>query len=234
MVAFITSCKKEKVDDCFTTPGKFISVQRSVSYFHTVHMYDNVNLIIRSGDTFSVKTEGAENLTEAISTEIHDSVLTITNTLTCNWARNYNNAVDVIITSPALKNIRYESSGDITTDGLLTIDELAISVWGGGGSVNLELDCQDLNLGLHYGTVDFNVKGKSKMTTIYANSYGPFYCNELNSNIVFIRNNGTNNCYVHANHVLEAIVSNIGSIYYTGDPYRLEYSITGSGELVKL
>ncbi|HLN52907.1 MAG TPA: DUF2807 domain-containing protein [Lentimicrobium sp.] len=234
VINLITSCKKEKLDDCFTSAGEFVSVERPASYFHSVNMRDNVNLIIKSGDNFSIETQGGRNLVDAIGTEIKDSILFITNSLLCNWVRDYDNPLNVVITSPALKDIRYESSGDISTDELLIIDELAISVWGGGGSINLELDCRILDLGLHYGTVDFNVKGKSKMTTIYANSYGPFYCNLLDSEIVYIRNQGTNDCYIHANHILEAVITSIGSIYYSGNPYDLKCTDTGKGELIKL
>lgn len=234
VIYLITSCKKEKLDDCFTSAGELVSVERPASYFHSISMNDNVNLIVRSGDNFTIEAEGGKNLLDAIGTEIKDSILVISNSLSCNWIRDYDNPLNVIVTSPALKNIRYESSGDITSEGLIKIDELSISVWGGGGSINLDLDCNDLNLGLHYGTVDFNVRGKSKMTTIYANSYGPFNCNQLDSDIVYIRNQGTNNCYIHANHILEAVITSIGSIYYTGDPYDLKCDDTGEGEFIKL
>ncbi len=234
MIIPVASCKKEKLDDCFTSVGKFISEERPASFFHSINMKDNVNLIIKQGEQFSIEVEGGENLINAVGTEIQDSILFITNDLTCNWIRDYDNELNVIITSPALKNIRYESSGDINTDGLVKFDELAITVWGGGGSINLDLDCRVLDMGLHYGTVDFNVKGKSKMTTIYANSYGPFYCGQLDSEIVFIRNQGTNDCYIHANHILEAVITNIGSIYYTGNPYELKCNDNGAGEIRKI
>lgn len=234
VLLLIISCKKEKLDDCFTSPGEYVSVERPATFFDSIRMYDNVSLIIRSGDNFSIKVEGGKNLVEAVGTEIKDSVLIITNNMSCNWARDYNNPLTVIITSPALKNILYKSSGDIKTDGVLVINDLSISVWEGGGSINLEIDCINLNMGLHYGTVDFTVKGRAAITTIYANSYGPFYCNDLNSDIVFIRNNGSNDCYVHANHILEAIVSSVGNIYYTGNPYDLKCIITGNGKVIKL
>jgi hypothetical protein len=233
-IALVTSCKKENLDDCFTTPGNQITEERPVSYFHAISMYENVNLIISQGDHFSIEVSGAENLVKSVGTVIKDSVLVITNDLSCNWARSYKHKLDVHITSPALKSIRYESSGDISTSGLVQIDTLEINVWGGGGSVNINVDCNRLNMGLHYGTVDFKVTGKSKMTTIYANSYGPFFCGSLDSDIVYIRNQGTNNCYVHANHILEAEITNIGSIYYTGNPFELKCIDNGEGEFVKL
>lgn len=230
----LTSCKRDNLNDCFTNAGEVVEESRSATYFETVNMYDNVNLVIEQGTDFTIRIKGGENLLSAITTDISDSVLNIHNTMKCNWVRNYENEITVYITSPSLKSIRYESSGDLSTQGLLTIDELEINAWGGSGSINLEVECNILNLGLHYGTVDFNVTGRAVTTTIYANSFGPFYCEQLNSNIVFIRNSGTNDCYIHANHILGAEITSVGNIYYSGTPYDLNYNCTGTGQLIKL
>jgi len=156
--------------------------------------------------------------------------------MTCNWVRNYNKELTVYVTVPGLYQIRYEGSGDISTESRLTFDSLQVNVWGGAGSFNLDLNVTNLKLALHYGTVDFNIKGNALITTIFANSYGPFYCNELLSNIVYIRNSGTNNCYVHAIDILEAEITSVGDIYYSysGDPENLKVNITGSGKFVKV
>lgn len=230
----LTSCKRDKLDDCFTNAGEVVEESRTAAYFETINMYDNVNLVMEPGTDFTIRIKGGENLLSAITTDISDSVLNIHNTMKCNWVRNYENEITVYITSPSLKSIRYESSGDLSTKGLLTIDELEINAWGGSGSINLDVDCNILNLGLHYGTVDFNVTGRAVTTTIYANSFGPFYCEQLNSNIVFIRNSGTNDCYIHANHILGAEITSVGNIYYSGNPYDLNYNCTGTGQLIKL
>lgn len=230
----LLGCKRDNINDCFTNAGAVIEEGRPVTYFEEVDLYDNVNLVIEQGTDFSIRIKGGENLLSAITTEISDSVLTIHNTMECNWVRDYENEITVYITSPFLKSIRYESSGDVDTDGVLTIEELELNAWGGSGSINLDVDCNILNLGLHYGTVDFHVTGRAITTTIYANSFGPFYCGELNSNIVFIRNSGTNNCYIHANHILGAEITSVGNIYYTGNPYDLSFSCTGTGQLIKL
>lgn len=230
----LTSCTRENIDDCFTNTGPQITEDRPVESFHNIELYDNVNLVLIPGTSNRITVEGGEHIIDAITTEINDSTLIIRNTMKCNWVRNFDRELTVYATVAVLDEIRYEGSGDISTLTQLSLDSLQVSVWGGAGSFNLDLKVTKLNLALHYGTVDFHVKGKALMTTIFANSYGPFFCNELISNIVYIRNSGSNNCYVYAVHVLDAEITSVGDIYYSGDPYHIGRNITGSGQLIKV
>lgn len=227
-------CKREKLDDCYTNPGEVVMEDRWSAYFETINLYDDVNLVLEQGDGYSIRVEGGKNLLGAVITEVKDSVLYINNTMSCNWVRSYNHELTVYVTSPTLYNIRYEGNGNVSTNGRMVFDILEINAWGGGGSINIDVDCQTLHMGLHYGTVDFNIRGKSSMTTIYSNSYGPFYCADLDSDIVYITHNGTNDCYVHANHILGADITSVGDIYYSGNPFDLSCTITGSGKLHKI
>lgn len=231
---FITACTREQLDDCFTSTGPQITADRPVSAFNSIELYDNVNLVLLPGTEPELRVEGGRNILDAVKTEISDSTLIIHNTMTCNWVRNFNKELTVYVTVPGLYQIRYEGSGDISTQSQLTFDSLQVNVWGGAGSFKLDLNVTNLKLALHYGTVDFNIKGTALITTIFANSYGPFYCSDLMSNIVYIRNSGTNNCYVHARDILEVEITSVGDIYYSGDPYDIKSNITGSGKFVKI
>lgn len=232
IVVFLTSCKKENINDCFSQPGKTIIEEREVSYFDDLEMYDNINVILVEGDDFTINVEGGENLIDAVKTEITDSTLVIRNTLICNWVRSYSTELTVIITAPALATIRYESSGDLITRGKLNVESLAINVWGGAGTINMDVSSRWLGLALHYGTTDIHVKGTSSNTSIYANSFGPFYCSELISNNVYIKNFGTNDCHVFAHDILEAEISSVGNIFYKGNPRLVSCYDHGNGNLI--
>jgi hypothetical protein len=234
ILLLMTACNREQLDDCYTGTGPMVTEERPSGYFERIELYDNVNLVLIEGNQPTLKIEAGQKLLDAIKTEITDSTLLIRNTLKCNWVRSYDREITVYATAPALHEIRYEGSGDVRTAGPVTLDSLQVSIWGGAGTFDLDLHAYQLNLALHYGTVDLHVKGKAVLTTIFANSYGPFYCNDLISNIVYIRNSGTNNCHVHAEHILEAEITSVGNIYYTGNPYELKTNISGSGKLIKM
>lgn len=229
----LTACNREQLDDCFTKTGSDITEERSSDFFNRIELYDNVNLVLMPGDVPFLEIAGGKNLLKAIKTDIKDSTLTIRNTLKCNWVRSFEREITVYATAPGLHEIRYEGSGDVKTEGQIKLDSLDVNIWGGAGSFELDVDITYLKLAMHYGTVDLNVKGKTLITTIFANSYGPFYCSELISNIVYIRNSGTNDCYVRPLHILEVEITSVGNIYYYGDPIEIKTDISGSGKLLR-
>jgi hypothetical protein len=229
----ITSCTGEQADDCFTNSGQQVTESRPAGIIEKIELWDNVNLVLIPGSSPQIIVEAGENIMDAVTTEITNGTLVIRNTMQCNWVRNFNKELTVFVTAPQLSEIRYEGSGDISTRSQLNLDSLQLSIWGGAGSFNLDLNVTRLNLAQHYGTVDLHVSGRAYITTIFSNSFGPFYCDSLVSNIIYIRNSGTNNCYVHPLHVLEAEITSVGDIYYSGNPYDVKSVITGSGKLVK-
>ena len=228
------ACNPEQLDDCYTNTGVQTTQEREVDDFHSIELYNNVNLVLSQGNSFQIKVEGGKNILSAIKTEVKDSTLIIRNTMTCNWVRSYKREITVYATVPSLREIRYEGSGDVENTEQLVLDSLYVNIRGGAGSFNLNLNVDKLSLSLHYGTTDIHVKGESRITTIVSGSYGPFYCNDLISNIVYISSGGSNDCYIHAAHVLEAKIFSLGNIYYTGNPFRVESTIEGSGKLIKL
>jgi len=229
----ISGCNREQLDDCFTKTGADITEERPADFYNRIELYDNINLVLLPGSVPFIEVSGGKNLLQAIKTEISDSTLVIRNTLKCNWVRSFDREITVYATVSALREIRYEGSGDIKTGGQISLDSLEVNIWGGAGSFELDFDVNHLKLAMHYGTVDMKVKGKALITTIFANSFGPFYCSELISNIIYIRNSGTNNCYVNARHILEVEITSVGDIYYYGDPFYIKTDITGSGKLLK-
>lgn len=233
-LSIFAGCKGESMDDCFTNSGETVTENRQASPFNKIELYNNVNLVIEKGDQYSIRVEGSKNILSAIKTTLTDTSLVITNTLKCNWARDYDHEITVYVCAPSLNTIHYEASGNLSTKGQLFYDFLEVNAWGGSGSINMNLDCNVLKLALHYGTVDFNIEGSSRITTIYANSYGPFDCANLISNIMYIGNSGTNDCRVHALHILHAQVSSVGNIYYSGNPHELNCSVLGSGKIIKV
>ena len=84
----------------------------------------------------------------------------------------------------------------------------------------MALDCGTLWLNQQYGSMDFNISGKSIVTYIYAGSYGAFNCLELKSYNTFIRSDGSNDCYVNAVDWINGEIRSVGNIYYTGNPVK--------------
>lgn len=228
------SCERTSIGDCFKSTGKQVIQPRDVGYFNKIRMEDNVNLILTQDMENRVVVEAGENIIDKVITEVENNELVLKNNNSCNWTRSYNKEIDIYVSVSELESIYYLSSGDIISTNAIVSDSLNVAVWDGSGSIHLELNTKQSVLSLHYGTVDFNVTGRSKINFIFAASYGPFYCENLETTFTFMNNRGSNDCYVNCTQQLEVEIEYVGNIYYTGDPDIIKANITGTGELIKL
>jgi len=236
LAILLGSCGKDNIFDLFQSSGPIVKEQREITgFFNKISIYDNVNLVLTQGPTNSITVEGGRNLLSDITTEIgDDSTLTIHNNNKYNWVRSYDKEITAYLQVNQLCSIRYESSGDITTTDTLHFDSLRVEAWGGSGTIKMDIDCGTSWLIMQYGSMDYDISGKCGVTYIFANSYGPFHCLGLMSYNTFIRNSGTNDCYVNAIERIDADIRSVGSIYYSGNPPIVNASLTGTGQLIHL
>ncbi len=234
LVLINSACEKLPGEDCFKSTGEIILEHREIGDFQHISLNDNINLIITQGNECSVTVQAGRNLLESIITEVSDTLLVVKNENTCNWMRNYSKEIDVYLTVKDLKSIVYRSSGMIFTTNTIIGDSIDVAVWDGTGTIDMSINTRVCLLSLHYGSVDFRIKGNTDISYIYAGSYGPFFCQDLESGFVFMNNRGSNDCYVYCTKQLEAEIEYTGSIYYRGDPEIVKANITGTGQLVKL
>ena len=231
----LASCEKSGIDDCLQSTGKIISEDRLVGNdIRHIYLNNNVNLILAQSNTCRLSVEAGENLMGEIITESDGDTLRIKNTNKCNWIRSYEHDITVYLSLKHLEGLYYNSSGDIISTNTLQCDSLSVQAWDGSGLISLDIESNKSLLSLHYGSVDFQVKGYSKVNYIYAASYGPFYCEDLETEFTFMNNRGSNDCYVYCKQRLEVEIEYVGDIYYRGDPPVIIENISGSGKLIKM
>jgi len=236
-LAFVSvSCGKDNAFDLFQSSGPVVKEERDATkFFNKISIYNNINLVITQGPNTSITIEGGSNLLSDITTETgDDSTLTIRNLNKYNWVRSYDKEITAYLQINRLWNIRYESSGDITTTDTLHLDSLRVEAWGGSGTIKMDINCGTSSFIMQYGSMDFDISGKCGVTYIFANSYGPFNCLGLKSINTFIRNSGTNDCYVNAIERIDADLRSVGNIYYSGNPPVVNANVTGTGQLIPI
>lgn len=229
-VTLYTGCGKS--GNCLTSTGKIIQEARSVGEFDSIDVRDNVNVILKMDSVNKVVVESGKNIISGITTDVADRQLTIQNLNKCNWLRSYNKPLNVYISAKNLLKINYTSTGTITSSNTLTLYKLGIEVWGGSGTIDLNIALTVGTFILHQGTTDINLHGTCGIANIYTGEYGKFSGKDLKCGYIFITNNGSNDSWVWAWQSLEATISSIGNIYYTGNPPLVTAHITGSGQLI--
>jgi hypothetical protein len=217
---------------CISTTGPVILQTRNVLNYNQIDLADNVSLIFTNDTGNQVQVEAGQNIIEGVKTEVVDGVLQIRNTNRCNWLRDYNKPLNIYLSGNRIWRITYNSSGDIVSTGTLKLDSLKVEVWGGCGTIDLSIDVWQGSFSLNLGTVDLRLRGISAITTVYTGDYGFFDGRDMKTGYTYITCKGSNDCYVRASNYLDATISSIGNIYYSGDPKSINVKVNGSGKLI--
>lgn len=229
----LNSCKKGDPTDCFKSTGSDITQEREATTFDKIILNDNVNLVLTQSDDYSISVTGGKNVLKKVRTDIDDRVLMIENRNSCNWMRSFNREITVYASFENILEIEYRGSGDISCTNTIIQDSLTFHVWEGAGKVEMNVDMARNYVYFHIGTANIHYQGRAHLSYLTASSFGPIYAQNLESTFTFISNEGSNNCYVQADHTLEATISSLGSIYYWGGAEVL-LNKTGSGNLIKM
>ena len=225
----IISCNKGGM--CFSNSGNVIMQERPVMPFDSIDLGDNVNLVLTQDTVARITVEAGNRIVSGITTEIHNRQLYIRNLNTCKWLRSYDKPLNVHVSVSRLWKIYYNSSGNITSTNTLTGDSVKVEIWGGCGSVDLALKYTRGWFVMNMGTADYNLHGVCAIANFYMNDMGFIQAKHLATRYCSETNRGSNDCYVNVSVSLYAVIENIGSVYYTGNPASVAGKITGSGVL---
>lgn len=219
---------------CFSTNGAIVQEVRNIPAFTRVDIQNNVDLVLSTDTGMRVRVEAGQNIIGGITTIVDGGTLVIRNNNKCNWMRDYSKQIKVYIATNKIWKIMYNGSGNISSTGTLKQDSINVEVWGGCGTIDLNLDVRLGIFSLNMGTVDFRLHGSAGITSVFSGDYGLYDARDLKTYYTYITNKGTNDCYVQAMIDLEATIASIGNIYYAGNPQSFKIKITGTGKLLPL
>jgi hypothetical protein len=178
---------------------------RDATDFHAINNQAVCNMDIAVGQPFKVVVEGDESVISEVSTEVKDGVLVI------NLDRNVttNQPIRLIISMPKLD--KYTNSGV----GKATITNLKESFF----TINQS------------GAGSLSADGQADMVDITMSGVGNADLSALNAKSVTALLSGTGSAKVYAHESLTATVSGIGKLTYSGNPPKVQKSVTGLGSI---
>ena len=240
-----------KMDTLFNN-GEPVTEHRSVEHqFNVVSMFNNVNVNLVQSSHPHLELTCPKNLINKVITEIDGDTLFIKNQNEYNWLRSYDYSIDLTVYYDSLCEVHYASVGNLTCSdsihgiGKQVIDttELEIdTLWSrsfvlrikeGSGDIKLCFNCDVLKTVFSFGTSMVKLYGYAGYTEHYMKSYGCIHAEQLNSNMVKVLSESTNDTYVWAKSKLTAQIRSIGNVYYKGNPW-IEKEIIGDGDVIKL
>jgi len=215
----MTSCIKGK--------GDVVNTTFTVEDFSGITNNISADVYITRSETPAVVISAQSNITENITLDVTDGMLTID--FKRKNVRHYK-PITIAVSTPQLTQIVLNGSGNIYTTSTFDSCGTASVTINGSGNINTNFNSSIKTFSTINGSGDISLSGSSPNHDIVINGSGnihafPFYTQ--NSNIRII---GSGSCQVNAQNTLNVFISGSGDVYYTGHP-NITMNISGSGSV---
>jgi hypothetical protein len=180
---------------------------RELASFSAVELAGVNDVSIGVGGEQLVTVRADDNLLERITTDVRGGVLVIDQTGSLDTVA----PMRVEITVPSLDEVRLSGSGAIRVDGH-ELDLLSVTL-PGTGAIRAAGTVTSLD-------VDLTGTGEADLGELVARNAA-------------VALSGAGTVLVHVTGTLEAHVSGTGSVVYTGDPDRVDRTVTGVGSVTE-
>jgi Putative auto-transporter adhesin, head GIN domain len=197
-----------------TGSGKVISETRKASNFDTLEVSYPAQVFISQGSSESVKIEAEDNLLPGLQTEVRNGTLKIYYKAEDGKHVNPTRTVKITIVVKDLKEVNFESAGELTLEGIET-DELNISVSGAGNLRLNEITARKLSVDLS-GAGSMTASGTSNNLRVIISGFGSYDGKGMHSKTVDVDLSGAGSATVWVDDELNAQISGAGSINYYG------------------
>ena len=150
LVSVFSSC--EKPSDCLESTGNIITKEVTVLPFKKIKVYRGIEVVITEGPETKVVIEAGENFIDNIEIMQYGDQLVFKDETSCNWVRAYG-TTRILITTPTLEEIYSKTDRNISSNGVLSYDNLNIisfdkdadgEAGAGTGDFHLTLDTENL------------------------------------------------------------------------------------------
>ncbi|PXY01439.1 hypothetical protein DF185_08110 [Marinifilum breve] len=188
--------------------------------FNTIVLEGIFSITIIQDDSHSIYFKGGENILDKFSFTDQENTLTIKHDYS-NWLHNLE-IPKLEIHCSELKEIKFQTSCNLQTEGTLSGDKMAIFL-------TEEADIVEMNLNLKFDTFSFDSRGSSSGKHTFKgicnnanftlNSSNNIFANELETDKMRIGHNGLGNAHIWVNDSLNVTFYNSGNVYYKGNPY---------------
>ena len=187
--------------------------------FSKILVNKGIAVVIQQGVRWRVEVRAGENLVNDIEVTVAGPLLTLTDNTTCNWTREYG-ATTVYITTPTLTDVYSKTEQSISSQGLLTFDNLrlvsmnTVDGYSGIGTGDFVMQIQNQTLTIDNNDVSrFFVSGTTQQLNVnFYESGGIFEGENLLGNTIKIYHRGTNDMVVHPVDRIDGDIYSLGNV----------------------
>ena len=210
--------------------GNVIKQTRETGNFNSITIKYPAQITVTQGLSESVKIEAEDNLLAGLQTRVRGDTLEIFYKEENNKHVNPTKPVKIMVIVKELKDVNFDSAGDLTLAGIKS-DDLNISVSGAG---NLKVnDVVAKSLSSRSERRSMVAAGETDDFNLTISGFGSFNGKDLHNKTAQIDLSGAGSATIWADEELDAQVSGVGSINYYGSP-SVTKQVSGVGSINKL
>ena len=213
---------------CSNVDGKTKFTQiRNVSEFTKVDFVAKGNVNIRIGSEFKVVLEGEQDYLSNIETTVSNGKLTIKNNSIIRGNRksefkkifSKHIKITVNITMPAISGLAIYGFGDIEVFDSFKTDSLSLRLSGEGKLILNDVSGEYLNCRISgVGRIIIQGKGSFNNADVGISGIGRYVGEFLKLETAKVNLSGIGKCICYVSDILNAHVSGIGGVTYSGSP----------------
>ncbi|MTI40551.1 head GIN domain-containing protein [Fulvivirga lutimaris] len=206
---------------------------RDVSSFDGISLGSSGTLFLTIGSEQKVELKGKSSVIEDIITEVRGSTLIIKQRNSSGWfSWSSSEDFDVYVTVPSIEALDVSGSGRIYGKSKIASSRLDLGV-SGSGRMEIDVDASMIEASVS-GSGRITVDGKGKDLEIHISGSGSVDAEHLAVENVEARISGSGRCEVNVSKSIDARISGSGSVYYKGDPDKVNSNTSGSGRVKKI
>jgi hypothetical protein len=207
---------------------KVISETREVSGFDSVEVNYPAEVFVSQGNSESVTIEADDNVLPGLKTEVRNNTLRIYYKVQDNQRVVPSKTVKIMIVVKDLKDVDFESAGELTLDGIET-DDLNVSVSGAGSLELKEVTARNLSVDLS-GAGSMSASGNADDLRVVISGFGSYDGADMHSQTADVSLSGAGSATLWVDDELHAQISGAGSVSYYGTA-DVTKNISGIGEV---
>lgn len=187
---------------------------------------------VTKGSTHSVELKGDKGDLEEIKIEVKGDRLVIRAKNDSWFGWNRQNDIKVYITTPEVSYISVSGSGDLIGKSKFDTKDLKVSV-SGSGHVEFEADADDVKMRIS-GSGSIDLSGTCDKGDLSISGSGRLDAEDLVANSYDISISGSGRCRINVKDEIDSHISGSGTVYYKGNPQKVNNQSSGSGKIKKI
>lgn len=208
--------------------GKVATQTREVSSFDSIEVSYPAQVFVSQGSAESVEIEAEDNLLPGLKTEVRNNTLRVFYRVEDGKRVSPTKVVKITIVVKDLKDVDFESAGELTLTGIET-DDLTVSVSGAGNLKLEKISARNLAVVLS-GAGSMTASGETDDLRLVISGFGTYHGQEMHSQTAGVNLSGAGSATLWVDDELDAQISGAGSINYYGEP-SVSKNISGAGSV---